>query len=74
MIEKVSYEDMQSYSKELSVSTKTISDLIENKDFPELQNFINEVNNYSNFLNQSVELYKSADEAISELKRQRTSN
>ena len=50
MIDKVSYEDMISYSKELQASANAISELMQNKDLKELEKFVKEVNSYSEFL------------------------
>jgi len=74
MIEKISYEDMLSYSKELAASADAINSLIENKEFHELQEFVTEVNNYSRYLESTVKLHKSADEALEYLKNNRASN
>ena len=39
MIENISYEDMESYSKELKASVDAIKILIADKDLKELENF-----------------------------------
>ena len=68
MIENISYEDMESYSKELKASADAINILIANKDLKELENFVEEVNRYSTYLESTVKLYKSADKALDYLK------
>lgn len=68
MIEKISYEDMESYSKELKASADVIKELISGKNIKELDNFTEEVNNYSEYLKSIVNLYKDADKVISSLK------
>ena len=70
MIENISYEDMDSFSKELKASADVIRELIENKDYPDLENFVGDVNNYSRYLENTVKLYKSADEALEDLNKQ----
>ena len=74
MIENISYDDMLSYSKELKASVDVINELISDKDFKELQDFVNSVTTYSRYLESTVKLHKSADEAISFLKNQKTSS
>ena len=68
MIENISYEDMESYSKELKASVDAIKILIADKDLKELENFVEEVNRYSTYLESTVKLYKSADKALDYLK------
>lgn len=68
MIENISYEDMESYSKELKASADAINILIADKDLKELENFVEEVNRYSTYLESTVKLYKSADKALDYLK------
>ncbi len=75
MIDKISYEDMISYSKELQASAEVIQSLMENKDLKELEKFVKEVKSYSEFLKTSVDMYKDADASIEFIKEQnRTSN
>lgn len=71
MIEQISYDDMLSYSKELNASAEVIKSLIENRDFKELENFAEEVINYSEYLQNIVDLNVHADEAIKFLKEQK---
>lgn len=68
MIENISYEDMESYSKELKASAEAISDLIEGKDLKELDNFVDDVTRYSKYLESTVKLYRNADKALDYLK------
>lgn len=68
MIENISYEDMESYSNELKASADAINILIADKDLKELENFVEEVNRYSTYLESTVKLYKSADKALDYLK------
>lgn len=71
MIENIKYEDMESYSKELKASSDVIKELIQDKEFPELENFAGEVERYSSYLAQTVTLYKKADQAIDYLSKQK---
>ena len=68
MIDKISYEDMKSYSKELKASADVIKTLIEGKDLKELSNFVEDVEKYSKYLESTVKLYEDADKALSYLK------
>ena len=68
MIENISYEDMESYSKELKASVEVIKQLITGKDMKELDNFVEDVNKYANYLESTVKLYKDADKTLSYLK------
>ncbi len=68
MIEKISYEDMISYSKELKASADAINDLIKDKDYSQLNDFVDNVYKYANYLSSIVNLNKKADEAVSFLK------
>ncbi len=75
MIENIKYEDMLSYSKELKASADVISSLIQNKELPELENFVNDVVSYSKYLESTVNLYIKADDALDYLsKMNKTSN
>ena len=75
MIDGISYDEIEKYSQELQENSDIIKSLIENKDLQELDNFTKEVENYANYLKDTVSLYKSADEALDELiKQKRTSN
>ncbi|MDO4995957.1 MAG: hypothetical protein Q4E69_02140 [Bacilli bacterium] len=68
MIENISYEDMDSYSKELRASAEVIKTLIDGKDIKELENFVEEVSKYSNYLESTVKIYRDADNVLSYLK------
>jgi len=71
MIENISYEDMESYSKELKASAETIKTLIQDKDLKELEYFVEDVNRYSTYLESTVKLHKNADKALEYLKNNR---
>ena len=70
MIEKIEYKDMLTYSKELKENANVVASLIDNKDFPELQNFVEDIRKYATYLESIVKLHKSADDAIASLKDQ----
>ncbi len=75
MIDQISYDEMESYSKELEASADALKALIEEKDLKELENFVDSVYNYSEYLSSTVELHKTADEALNYLEsNKRTSN
>ena len=67
MIENISYDDMDSYSKELKASAEVIKALIDGKDLKELENFVEEVIKYSKYLESTVKIYRDADNVLSSL-------
>ncbi len=71
MIENISYDDMINYSKELKASADVIAELIKNKELSEIQNFVDEVSNYSKYLESIVKLYKDADNNLLDLRSQK---
>lgn len=73
MIEKIKYEDLESYSKELKASAAVIKELLKSKEIAELNKFADEVIGYSNFLDSSIKMYKDADETLDFLSKNRTS-
>lgn len=70
MIDKLSYDQVLAISKELKNQIDVISRLIENKNIPELSDFIATVEGYSKFLENTVEINRDADNALQELKSQ----
>ncbi len=73
MIEKITYQDLESYSKELKASAEVIKDLVKDKDMGRLDKFADDVINYSSFLERSIKMHKDADETLAELIKNRTS-
>lgn len=67
MIEGITYEEMLNISKELSTSAETISEVIKDKDFPEISDFVSTVEGYSKYLTTTVELYQDVDKALNYL-------
>lgn len=75
MIEKISYDEMLNYAKELNASADVIAELIKDKEYKELENFVEEIYNYSKYLQRIVDINKTADNAIDYLKENKgTSN
>lgn len=67
MIGKLTYDQILSVSKELKKNTEIINNLIKDKETPELVDFIATVEGYSKYLETTVEINKDADNALSEL-------
>ncbi len=67
MIGNVSYNEIEGYVKELNASTATIRTLATNNNFSELEEFIATVENYSKFLKNTVDMYKTAEQALAYL-------
>jgi len=68
MIDKLSYEEVQTVSTELKNLAKIIEKLIEGKGATQLEDFVATVEGYSKFLENTIEINKDADKAILELK------
>lgn len=67
MIDKLTYDQILEISKDLKKHVDVIAGLIENKDIPELNDFVATVEGYSKFLETSVEINRDADKALEEL-------
>ena len=70
MIDKLTYDQILTISKELKVQADIVNKLIQDKDIPELQDFIATVEGYSKYLENTIEINKDADKALQELKNQ----
>lgn len=68
MIDKLSYTDIITISKDLKAQIDVIESLIADKDLPELDDFIATVEGYSKFLENTIEINKDADAALEDLK------
>ena len=68
MIDKLSYTDIITISKDLKAQIGVIESLIADKDLPELDDFIATVEGYSKFLENTIEINKDADAALEDLK------
>ena len=68
MIDKLSYDDVLKIAKELRQQISIITKLMENREAPDLQDFIATVEGYTKFLETTVEINKDADEVLKDLK------
>lgn len=67
MIDKLSYEDILTISKELKEQAEIIDKLVQNRNIQELKDFAATVEGYSKFLENTIEINKDADKALNEL-------
>lgn len=67
MIDKLTYDQVLAFSKELKNQAEIINNLFKNKENQELADFIATVEGYSKFLETTVEINKDADKALEEL-------
>ena len=68
MVGKVTYDQVLNSAKDLREQVEVIERLIANRELPELNDFTATVEGYSKFLENSVEINKDADAALSDLK------
>jgi len=69
MIDKLSYDQILTISKELAVQSNIIDNLVKDKDIQELKDFAATVEGYSKFLETTVIMNKDADKALEDLKK-----
>lgn len=67
MIDKLKYEEVLLISKELKKQAEIIDKLAQNRNIQELNDFAATVEGYSKFLENTIEINKDADKALSEL-------
>ena len=67
MIDKLKYEQILAISEDLKKQADIISNLAQNKNAQELIDFAATVEGYSKFLENTIEINKDADLALSEL-------
>lgn len=67
MIGSLTYEEISNISKELKKQAEIIDNLIKNRNVPELNDFAATVEGYSKFIENTIEINKDADKALSEL-------
>ena len=67
MIGKMTYEQMLAVSNELKNEALIIEKLIQDNDNQSLNDFVATVEGYSKFLENTVEINRDADNALSEL-------
>lgn len=67
MIDKLTYDEILSISKDLKEQIKIINFIIDTKDLPQLKDFSATVEGYSKFLENTIEINKDADKALEDL-------
>lgn len=70
MIDKLSYDEVLEISKSLKEQMNVIETITKNRGIEDLVDFIATVEGYSKFLENTVEINKDADKALSTLKAQ----
>ena len=70
MIDKLSYDEVMNISKELKEQVQIVENVIKKHEIDELVDFIATVEGYSKFLENTIEINKDADAALSDLKAQ----
>ena len=70
MIDKLSYDEVMNISKELKEQVQIVENVIKKHEIDELVDFIASVEGYSKFLENTIEINKDADAALSDLKAQ----
>ena len=68
MIDKLSYDEVLSISKELRQQANIIERLMQGREVPELEDFVATIEGYSKFLENTVDINKDADMVLQELK------
>lgn len=69
MIDKLTYDQVLTISKELAKQSEIIDNLVKDKEIQELKDFAATVEGYSKFLETTVQMNKDADKALEELKK-----
>ena len=70
MIDKLSYDDVLLISQELKKESDIIRELASKRNLKEIEEFASTVEGYSKFLENTVDINKDADEALTELRTQ----
>lgn len=68
MIDTITYEEMETVSKELSKYVDVIRNIIKNDELKDIEDFASTVDRYAKYLQTTVTLYKDADKAIADIK------
>lgn len=68
MIEKLTYDEIMSVSKDLVAQVEIIRKLMEGRKSSDIADFAATVEGYSKFLENTVEINRDADEALKDLK------
>lgn len=69
MIDKLTYNQVLTISKELAKQSEIIDNLVKDREIQELKDFAATVEGYSKFLETTVQMNKDADKALEELKK-----
>lgn len=67
MINEMTYDEILKASQDMKNSCRIITKLIENKNLPDLEDFVGSVDNYTKYLDSTIELMIAADKALKEL-------
>ena len=67
MINEMTYEEILRASQDMKNSCRVITKLIRNKNLPDLEDFVDSVDNYTKYLDSTIELMIAADKALKEL-------
>lgn len=67
MIDKLTYDEILTISRDLKEQIKIINFIIDTKDLPQLKDFSATVEGYSKFLENTIEINKDADKALEDL-------
>lgn len=70
MIDKLSYDEILEISKNLKEQAGIVSTIASEKGITELEDFVATVEGYSKFLENTIDINKDADAALSDLKEQ----
>lgn len=70
MIDKLSYDEILTISKELKTQIEVVNKIANAHELDELADFIATVEGYSKFLENTIDINKDADIALSDLKNQ----
>ena len=71
MIENITYDEILKISNEIAISAEKLSQVLKKNNINDLNDFISTVEGYSKYLNTTVELYKEADIALTDLINQK---
>lgn len=69
MIDKLTYDQVLTISKELAKQSEIIDNLVKDREIQELKDFAATVEGFSKFLETTVQMNKDADKALEELKK-----
>lgn len=67
MINEMTYEEILKASEKMKKSCDVIKGLIVNKDTPDLDDFVDSVEVYTKYLDNTIELMVAADKALKDL-------